>query len=249
MSTLDEYCHPSLDEGTLEDRNRDQVLSRYQKEMPDNQKIILTVPQIWIWTIGKDVITAMQKPIFDELDRKVFDTIENHDEVATMLVSQECSAPSSTLFNDLFVGIMISNCVHKLNSRSRLGLLDSIFGIFERSISELSAGVREYTKSEALSKNYIDSEKKSSCKLATYEKKFPWYKACFSNRNKSGGDLPKSNFPNAGLLLQKTSSSSHQKLPEWCLKFWRSWKGHRRSSQSINDRSPNSMQMPNASRA
>ena len=160
---MDEYCHPSLDEDTLADRNEDQVLSRYQKNKRRDQRRILTVPQLWIWTFGQEVITAMQKPIFgtfdtfDRFNRKVFETIENHqDELSRALTSKELSALK---FGDLLVGTLISECVDKLTSPSRLGLSESIFGIFEKSISELSAKVREYTKLEALKKNNIDSEK------------------------------------------------------------------------------------------
>ena len=154
---MDEYCHPSLDEDTLADRNEDQVLSRYQKKERRDRRIILTVPQLWIWTIDKDLITAMQKPTFDEFDRRGFNTISNHeDEISTALTSRKYLALK---FGDPIVGILISECVNKLNSPSRLGLSDSIFGIFERSISKLSAQVREYTKLEALRKNNIDREK------------------------------------------------------------------------------------------
>lgn len=156
-STLDEYCHPALDEDTLADRNEDQVLSRHQKEKPRDQRIVLTVPQLWIWTFDKEVITAMQKPMFDGFDYGIFGLIETHqDDILKALDSKSSSALKPS---DLFVGALISECVDKLSSPSRLDLSESIFGIFERSISELSFKVREYTKPEALKKNNIDSEK------------------------------------------------------------------------------------------
>ena len=160
---MDEYCHPSLDEDALADRNEDQVLSRYQKNKRRSQRKILTVPQLWVWTFDQDIITAMQKPVFDAFDpfngfdHKGFETIENHqNELATALTSTGLSALK---FGDLLVGTLISGCVDKLSSPSRLGLSESIFGIFEKSISELSAKVREYTKLEMLKQNNIGSEK------------------------------------------------------------------------------------------
>ena len=99
----------------------------------------------------------MQKPTFDEFDFKGFQTISNYeDEISEALTSTESSTPK---FGDLLVGNLISECVNKLNSPSRLGLSGSIFGIFERSISKLSAQVREYTKSDAIRKNNMDREK------------------------------------------------------------------------------------------
>ncbi|KAL8908648.1 MAG: hypothetical protein Q9171_005360 [Xanthocarpia ochracea] len=156
-STLDEYCHPTLDEATLMDRNRDQVLSRHQTKLPRDQRILLTVPQLWIWTIDKRVITAMQKPTFDEFDRQDFNTINMYeDEIPKALASTVSSDPRP--MGNLIAGILISECVNKLASPSRLGLSESIFNIFEMSIHELSAKLREYTKPEALTKNNIDSE-------------------------------------------------------------------------------------------
>ena len=159
-STLDEYCHPSLDEDTLADRNEDQVLSRYQKGTGRDQRVILTVPQLWIWTFDKHLITATQKPLFEsygKFDVEVIKTIHRRQyEIERALTSKELSGLK---FIDLFVGVLISECVNNLSSLSGRGLPESIFCIFERSISELSAKVREYTKSEALKQNSIDSEK------------------------------------------------------------------------------------------
>ena len=83
------------------------------------------------------------------------------DEILQALTTKELSGLnlSGLKSRDLFVGVLLSQCVDDLSSPSRLGLPESIFGIFEKSISELSAKVREYTKSEALKKNNIESEK------------------------------------------------------------------------------------------
>ena len=166
-STLDEYCHPGLDEKTLADRNEDQVLSRYQKGMDQDQKVILTVPQLWIWTFGKCLITATQKPRSESFGTSTKGVIAYfkhfQNEIEQGLTSEGFSGLK---LSDLFVGALVSHCINDLNSPSRLGLPksifglpESIFGIFENSISELSAKVREYTKSEALKQSNIDSEK------------------------------------------------------------------------------------------
>ena len=140
------------------DRNRDQVLSRHQKTLPRDRRILLTVPPLWIWTIDKRVITAMQKPTFDEFDPHVFTTIPSDmDRISKALASTVSSDPRP--MGNLIAGILISESVNKLASPSQLGLSESIFKIFERSIYELSARVREYTKTEVLTKNNMDSEK------------------------------------------------------------------------------------------
>lgn len=164
VSTLDEYCHPSLDDDTLADRNADQVLGRYQDEVPQEKRNILTVPQLWIWTFGDNVYTAMPtsiKETFDGFDLQVdlyfFSYIED---IESAFKTKHSSTPRSRLFIDLLVGLILSECVNNLNTRPRIGLSRPVFGVFENSISRMSADVREYTKVEALSKNSIDSEKR-----------------------------------------------------------------------------------------
>ncbi|KAL8916040.1 MAG: hypothetical protein Q9172_006495 [Xanthocarpia lactea] len=148
-----------LNEATLMDRNRDQVLSRHQKKLPRDRRILLTVPQLWIWKIEKRVITAMQKPIFYEFDRQVFDTITTcEDEILNALASTVSPEARPMLSGNLLAGILISECVSTLESPSGLGLSESVFEIFAMSIHELSAKLREYTKPEALTKNNIDRE-------------------------------------------------------------------------------------------
>ena len=157
---MDEYCHPSLDEDTLAVRNEDQVLSRYQKELRRDQRIILTVPQLWVWRFRDNIITAIQEwrsgPDAELMLQTLISLDLHGKEICEPLDSQELQA---VRIEDLMVGALISECVNELNSPSRLGLSDSVFGIFEKSIFMLSVRVREYTKSETLKKNDIDSEK------------------------------------------------------------------------------------------
>ncbi|KAI0546576.1 hypothetical protein F4679DRAFT_587418 [Xylaria curta] len=58
--TLDETYYPSLSAHVLASRNKSQVVSREwnrnQKEPKDGP--ILTVPQLWIWMIGRNIISA-----------------------------------------------------------------------------------------------------------------------------------------------------------------------------------------------
>ena len=164
-STLDEYCHPSLDDETLADRNASQVLSRYQhnlNEFPREERNIIIVPQLWIWTFDDRLFTATHKSIVAELF-DLFSSVGNvetyKDEISSYFTTMRSSAPQSGLFVDLLVGLIISECVNTLNARLSIELSRSVFGVFENSISQLSAKVRKYTNSQALGKNSIDLEK------------------------------------------------------------------------------------------
>ena len=195
-STLDEYCHPSLDEDTLADHNEDQVLSRYQKDKRLDQRIILTVPQLWTWKFGNNVITAMQKPIFDgfdRFDRRVFETLENHDDELSKAIITAKLSPLN--IGDLLVGFLISEYVDKLSSPSRLGLSEFIFGIFEKSISELSVKVREYTKSEALKKNNIDSEKIFILQISDIREELSMIQSVLEEQEEVWWQFMKAKFP------------------------------------------------------
>ena len=206
-STLDEYCHPSLDKGTLRDRNADQVLSRYQKDIPDKEKVVITVPQLWIWTIGKNIITAMHEQTYDvitakhkqtyeEFDVRVFDAIEDHHvKISSALDPSKPQAPRPTFFGDLFVGLMISECVNRLDSPSRHGLSDSIFGIFEKSISELSAKVREYKPKDAMSENSLKSEEDFILQIADIREELSMIQSVLFEQEQVWRQHMKAKFP------------------------------------------------------
>jgi len=60
---------------------------------------------------------------------------------------------------ELIMALMISECVHKLKKMRNIGLAEPMFGIFEQSISRLSAKVGDYTKLETLSKASLETGK------------------------------------------------------------------------------------------
>ena len=143
-----------MDEKSLTGRNADQVLSRYQKEKLEEERIV-TVPQLWIWTVDKILVTATHKPIPKELLQETYAWIFAM-KLTGFSPAFRISYPRA---RDLLAGILISDCVDYLDSPARLGLKHSILSIFEISLSELYAKVLEYTKSQALSKTGTDSEK------------------------------------------------------------------------------------------
>ncbi|KAI1317300.1 hypothetical protein F5Y16DRAFT_153197 [Xylariaceae sp. FL0255] len=69
--TLDEFCNPGLGSDVLNDRNQDQVLTRYdRKKLPDwsYSRVcrFITVSQLWCWIIGDQMILTCGETI-DEL--------------------------------------------------------------------------------------------------------------------------------------------------------------------------------------
>ena len=122
--------------------------------------MILTVPQLWVWGFRDNIITAMQVSRFGPDAELMFDSGRSFDwHESAFFVPHDHQELQGVRVKDLMVGALISECVNELNSPSRFGLSDSVFGIFEKSIFMLSVRIREYTKSEALKRNDIDSEK------------------------------------------------------------------------------------------
>ncbi|CAG8954958.1 hypothetical protein HYFRA_00008647 [Hymenoscyphus fraxineus] len=235
-STLDEYCHPSIDAETLDHRNKDQTLSRYQKYLPEDDRRILIVPQLWIWTWGSSfMLTALQKNIsevFHDYDNEretgFFDslaaTLKRAKKPCDVFGSQDLQtrSPKSpedqedqedqeeeeqqndqkiAFSRDISVAVLLSMCIDTMDSLSRSdpGLPDSLFTIFDRSISKLFAEVREYTKVSALSNNNLDVEKNLILQIADVRDELSMIQSVISQQEQVWRQFMNAKFPEWGI--------------------------------------------------
>ena len=132
----------------------------------------------------------MQKPTHVEFGWKGFYTLLCHEE--EILTPQFGDVAQ---IGDLLVGYLISECVNKLNSLSKVGLSDSIFAIFERLISKLSKQVREYTNLEALRKNNIDREKVFILQIGDVREELSMIQSVLFEQEKVWRQFMKAKFP------------------------------------------------------
>ena len=189
--TLDEYCKSSLAKPLLDDRNGDQVLLRYEKlkykikgenleDMdPSTPARLLTVPQIWIWTIADKVITAMPEGFRAERwpNRKTWmytgsiegllapdprqdQQQENQNPEASDSDDNKGPAYQKILkVRAMLVGLIISDCVDTLNRPCMAGHNEPIFSVFESSISEVYERVSIYADKAEVSNIKLKEEK------------------------------------------------------------------------------------------
>jgi hypothetical protein len=71
-STLDEHANPGINRRILNRRNKDQVLARHSSRN-SKVKMLMSVPQAWIWRIGEDLITTL--PLFSHEFHSIIDII------------------------------------------------------------------------------------------------------------------------------------------------------------------------------
>lgn len=143
--TLDEYCKPSLSRRSLEQRNGDQVLIRYQDIRGDRESLsparlkkVLAVHQAWIWKVGEYVITSFPA----EHEVKVWMEDEG--------LFSDFSGLRSSNGHEAHVCFLLSHIIDFFDRAKKSGLSkppERILDIFERSIVELSDRVRAYTQS------------------------------------------------------------------------------------------------------
>jgi hypothetical protein len=141
--TMDEYCKPALDQRALKERNEDQVLQR-----SGFNKLII-IPQIWIWKIGKHVITASpaelpaKRWVGTAFGRMCERAYAKPTPVKWDGIDYRSGQPSP----EALVSLILSDCVDILDRPTMAGLPEPIFNVFEKSISKLSAQVKDYLKS------------------------------------------------------------------------------------------------------
>jgi hypothetical protein len=152
--TLDEYCNPSLDTPTLDTRNRDQVVLRYQKEKAkswsEDSPSVVTVPQAWLWKFGTVIMTALPSDI-----NAVNPLLEQN-----MVHSWNTSSTVLSSNTEQVFGLFLSDLVDILDRPAMAGLSEPIFNIFEKAIADLSERVDKYTKDADVDTIKIADEKK-----------------------------------------------------------------------------------------
>ncbi|PMD47078.1 hypothetical protein L207DRAFT_150585 [Hyaloscypha variabilis F] len=152
--TLDEYCNQSLDPLTLDTRNKDQVVLRYQKEKAnpwsEGWLSIVTVPQAWLWKFGNVIMTALPS------DTNVVNPLLDQNMDNSWYIS--CEAQSSN--TEQVLGLFLSDLVDVLDRPAMAGLSEPIFNIFEKAIADLSERVDRYTKNADVDTIKIADEKK-----------------------------------------------------------------------------------------
>ncbi|KAF2670050.1 hypothetical protein BT63DRAFT_228182 [Microthyrium microscopicum] len=151
--SLDEYCNPGLDQCTLNRRNNDQVLVRYQggvKNQDLNQIRLITIPQLWIWKIGEIYMTAssedLQNLVWTEggtsSESMCFDYI-----YGLPHRSRSGSDGSATTDSpELLAGLVMSRFLDLFHRPTMGGLSEPILNVFETSISNVSERVNRYLR-------------------------------------------------------------------------------------------------------
>ncbi|KAF4632926.1 hypothetical protein G7Y89_g5196 [Cudoniella acicularis] len=137
--TLDEYCYPSLDTPTLDIRNRDQVVIRYQeksKSWSEESPSVVTVPQAWLWKFDNVIMTALPSDI------DVLNPLHTN-----MMQSWDMYRRFKNVKPEEALGLFLSDLVDVLDRPAMAGLSEPIFNIFEKAIAGLSERVDKYTQS------------------------------------------------------------------------------------------------------
>lgn len=98
------------------------------------------------------------------------------------------------LIVDVLVGLIISECVNTLNTH-RVARSSLVFGVFENSISLLSAQVRDYTKMEKLSENIIQSEKSFMLQVSDIREELSMIKSVLLEQEQVWQRFMKAKFP------------------------------------------------------
>ncbi|CAG8982472.1 hypothetical protein HYALB_00009966 [Hymenoscyphus albidus] len=209
-STLDEYCHPGLDAETLEERNKDQVLSRYQKDLSEDDRRILVVPQLWIWTVDSNfILTALQRAIwkafegYTSMEHNVFDLLagvldrtENPNKIlinASHTESQASPAEQKEVFSkNISIAMLLSMCIDTMDSlsRSNPGPISD---------SELFAKVRDYTQWNTWSDNNLDVERDFILQIADVRDEISMIKSVISQQKQVWRQFMNAKFPDWGL--------------------------------------------------
>ncbi|KAI0548237.1 ankyrin repeat-containing domain protein [Xylaria curta] len=147
--TLDEYCNPALDAAVLEERNKDQVLTRYGQRLqprtphsdnePNKKLRLITVPQVLCWKIGSKLALCGPKSTFHRIlhERGYLGKDDNET-----------------------IGRTLSLIVDFLDRPNRPEGAESIFSIFSKSISIVAEKVNKYASSTAYGKISVDEERR-----------------------------------------------------------------------------------------
>ncbi|KAI0383199.1 hypothetical protein F5Y04DRAFT_250840 [Hypomontagnella monticulosa] len=134
--TLDETYYPSLPSEALDLRNDDQVVSKEWAKVSrgvitDDNKPILTVPQLWLWRFKNCILTCQptDNPECRKWPRFYYGTSwssESHSSVG------------------ILTGLIIAHHIREFGQRQADGLFPSPLDIFEASVVQILTEVRAY---------------------------------------------------------------------------------------------------------
>ncbi|GAW25118.1 putative ankyrin repeat-containing domain [Rosellinia necatrix] len=139
--TLDEYCNPTLGSTLLQQRNNDQVVTRYIKRQRLEGRVtgnhLVTVSQLWCWKIGSKLMFSGNKAVQYHVQQALY-----HDD------------------HDIYIGRILSFLIDRLDQPHTFGLTEPIFSIFSRSISVVAEDVNRYVDSTTFGDIDIQEERK-----------------------------------------------------------------------------------------
>ncbi|KAI1171757.1 hypothetical protein F4777DRAFT_36701 [Nemania sp. FL0916] len=139
--TLDEAYYPGLGHEALQQRNKDQVVRREFQE----QDLILTVPQLWLWRLDNVVVSAFAcLEGFESVDR-YFRTNLNADIID---------------IPDCRMADLIAEQAKAFNHEFRIGddRIPPVLNIFEGAVVSILSDVDAYMREQSSSGLDIDSE-------------------------------------------------------------------------------------------
>lgn len=181
--TLDEYCNSTLDDDTLNRRNKDQVVVRsamrqqhggYPNGAPKGKQTLptarlLMVHQLWIYRFGKGFVVAFPDVVLQE--RTIRQALSQHSKNPLVRVFEWLRA---------FIGLL----------ERHIGLHRPVLDIFEESISAASNDVEEYFKlSIKEQEKAADDEKQFSHVIADIREELSMIQSVITQQDRVWTDL------------------------------------------------------------
>ncbi|KAF7503184.1 hypothetical protein GJ744_004217 [Endocarpon pusillum] len=161
--TLDETYYPSLTRKSLKTRNMHQVVTRECKETINGDKIsdttrpILTVPQFWIWKVGKLVFSAYSPPgklhsrLKDYEADMSYHSIDKN--IGTLSELTDTKSPNA------HVAALLIDQIKRFGRTQGINLYQSPLDIFEIGVVRVLSTVDDYMQDDDLAADANMKEK------------------------------------------------------------------------------------------
>jgi len=148
--TLDESYHLGLSVSQLATRNDDQVLSKAEGD--EDKKCVLMVSQLWLWRIGKIILTACPDTRGANDTKSLF--------VDHLVSEMNNLSPQikQTVTSEQLTAWIMSECINFLDRPCMAGLQEPVLQTFEKAVANTFENVQDYMRQGGPGKNKMDIE-------------------------------------------------------------------------------------------
>ncbi|KAJ8128771.1 hypothetical protein O1611_g4864 [Lasiodiplodia mahajangana] len=152
--TLDESYFPSLQNNVLQERNRQQVVSREYRKPSDQESVhngepVLLVPKLWLWRCGRYILTAFSSRFLP------YPAGANEERPAYEMSPSGTSTMASP---GIQTGLFIAHHISEFGKPQAGGRFPSPLDIFEASAARVLTDVNQYMKQNTLSPQDMEEE-------------------------------------------------------------------------------------------